>query len=589
MNFNVFACVVLRGLVCLLVGLSLGMVPTGAWAQSAADAALRQAEQIARDRQMQDRQRQFEQDKRTHRPPQGLDVSAPDREVGTPHGACLGIRTIEVTGVRLLKPSRIRDVASRFEGRCLGLSEMNALLKEITFLYLKNGYVTSRAFLKEQDLSDGTLEVVVVEGTLAAIVMDGDPSARQIAMAFPGLVGRPLNLRDLEQGLEQMNRLGSNAATMALDAGEEPGTSVVQIARNSGRWWHASLGFDTLGSSSTGVYQSRIDLGFDDLLGLNDQWNFSYQRSMDDHPLSFTQVPSSDTYMGSVSIPYGYWTLLLDANLSEYSSDIPGPVGDIDTAGFSQSISARLSRVLHRDQVSMTSLSGRLKWKRTKNFILGNQVDVSSRDLAILTLEFIHSRRLWDGQLMVIASYHQGLNIFGAFDDGQAPAGSPKGQFTVFNGSISYFKPFKIAHLSASYQGRVTGQYTPHLLFSSEQVAYGGYSTVRGVRESAVFGNNGIMVTNEIAIQLPEIENAELKTLFGSIEVYGGIDFGHVFRQNRFGIEGGSLAGVTVGLRSRGGRVSFEVAWSDIIASSRSLGPAVSKSGLVYGRVSIAL
>ncbi|NKC14519.1 MAG: hypothetical protein GKR94_20755 [Gammaproteobacteria bacterium] len=388
-----------------------------AQAQSATDDAARQAEQIERDRAADERQRQLERSRLDNRPPGGANVAPPRREVAAPDEACIEVNTISLSGVALLQARAVNGVVSEFEGQWLGLSDLNNLLKQLTFLYVEKGYITSRALLPEQDLADGLLEIVVVEGQLESIVMDGEPDTNRsrIDTAFPAMVGKPVNLRDIEQGLEQLNRLRSNHATVELEGGQKPGSSVLQVRRNKSENWYGTVGFDNSGASSTGKYQSRVDLGFEDVLRLNEQWNFSYQRSMDRHPLYFDDVPSSDTYTSSFSVPYGYWAFAVDGLWSEYNSQIVGAVSDIDTSGLSLSVSASVSRVVHRDQISITSLSGKLKWKRTENFILGNRIDVSSRDLSIGTLELVHSRQLWNGQLVAFAGYKSGSGYRGGF------------------------------------------------------------------------------------------------------------------------------------------------------------------------------
>ena len=66
--------------------------------------------------------------------------------------------TWEVIRERLLKP---------YIGQCLGVSQLNELLKVITDYYLGKGRVTSRAYLPQQDLSTGHLQVLVVEGKVS--------------------------------------------------------------------------------------------------------------------------------------------------------------------------------------------------------------------------------------------------------------------------------------------------------------------------------------------------------------------------------------------------------------------------------------
>ena len=221
------------------------------------------------------------------------------------------------------------------------------------------------------------------------------------------------------------------------------------------------------------------------------------------------------------------------------------------------------------------------------SFILGSRVDVSSRDLSVGSLELGNSRQLWNGQLVATVSYNQGLDIWGAFDDDTAPVGSPKGQFRSVNGSVSYFKPFKLGDLTASYNGQISGQYTPDLLFGSEQVAYGGYSTVRGLRESVVFGNRGIMTRNEFALRLPQSKSQQLTKIFGAPEVYTAIDFGHVFSEGTYRIKGGNLLGAAMGLRSQYKNLSVDISWSDIVFASNHFNEAIRSSGIFYARANV--
>ena len=72
-----------------------------------------------------------------------------------------------------------------------------------------------RAYLPQQDLSGGRLEIVVIEGKVSAIeVEDGDQQSISLGNVAPFIEGKALNLRDLEQALDQINRLASNSATV---------------------------------------------------------------------------------------------------------------------------------------------------------------------------------------------------------------------------------------------------------------------------------------------------------------------------------------------------------------------------------------
>lgn len=156
---------------------------------------------------------------------------------------CFTIHTIELKGADSLSAADRDALLKPFIDQCLGVSQLNALLKAITDHYLGRGLVTSRAYLPQQDLSSGHLQVPVVEGRLEGVRPDQGSglSERELAMAFPGDVGQRLNLREIEQMADQLNRLLSNKAQMELTPGTAVGGSEVLVRNTSQKPWRASL------------------------------------------------------------------------------------------------------------------------------------------------------------------------------------------------------------------------------------------------------------------------------------------------------------------------------------------------------------
>ncbi|WP_164711245.1 ShlB/FhaC/HecB family hemolysin secretion/activation protein, partial [Pseudomonas viridiflava] len=93
--------------------------------------------------------------------------------------------------------------------------------------YIEKGLVTTRAYLPQQDLSKGDLQVLVIEGKLENLrgAADSGLSARELAMTFPGQEGTMVNLREIEQMVDQLNRLPSNQTQMELTPGKAVGGS----------------------------------------------------------------------------------------------------------------------------------------------------------------------------------------------------------------------------------------------------------------------------------------------------------------------------------------------------------------------------
>lgn len=122
-------------------------------------------------------------------------------ETSASQGPCFFISRIELSGATLLSLSAKKRLTAPWLNQCLDIARLNTLTNAVSDWYISRGYITSRAFLTEQDLSGGVLHLVVLEGKLQQIRLEGVP-ARTLKMTFPGLEGNILNLRDIEQGME---------------------------------------------------------------------------------------------------------------------------------------------------------------------------------------------------------------------------------------------------------------------------------------------------------------------------------------------------------------------------------------------------
>ncbi|MBC8731248.1 ShlB/FhaC/HecB family hemolysin secretion/activation protein, partial [Paraburkholderia sp. UCT2] len=116
-----------------------------------------------------------------------------------------------------------------YREQCIGKAGLDTLTKGLQQAILGRGYITTRVLLPEQDLSTGTLKFALVPGVLRTIRF-ADPATRGTwKTAFPAREGDMLNLRDLEQGLEQMKRVSSQDVDMKIEPTDVPGESDVVV------------------------------------------------------------------------------------------------------------------------------------------------------------------------------------------------------------------------------------------------------------------------------------------------------------------------------------------------------------------------
>ena len=504
--------------------------------------------------------------------PAQAEAQQPAASGGQKAGPCFAITHVEVEGVKQFSATAIDTVTAPYANRCVGVGEINSLLRDLTHLYLNKGFVTSRVYVPAQDIA-GTkvLRLVAVEGTLSDIYINGKPAPGSgvLATAFPGMKGHITNLRDIEQGLDQINRLSSNNAKTAMLPGKTDGTSILNIENKPDHPWHLSFGNSNLGQEQTGYSKSSATVGYDNLFGINDQWNFSYEHSGPDYPWRNDGVGKSNSYSGNVSVPYGYWTLSLNGSWYGYDSSVPGNFGTLQTSGNSKQVGIGADRVLFRDKDSITTLNTGLTYKETNNFLLGSKIEVGSRKYTAGDLGISHSRRMLGGLWVFDLSYSQGLNLFDAVAPGDAGAGDADPRFSKFSGTITVTRPFQVSEQRFEINSIVTGQYSPDNLFGAEQISLGGYSSVRGTRETMLYGNNGFFVRNDLVWRTqPFAENAELAKILGEFRPYVGLDYGRIARQARDQIAGGDMLGWTVGAKLAGGNVNFDMGYSDVFGGT---------------------
>ena len=260
--------------------------------------------------------------------PQASVIAAEPELVGDV-GGCAAVRSVAIKGMTRYGQAVFAADLAKLSGDCVLIKDINAVLRSITNRYVGDGYVTSRAVIGPQDLQSGVLEIIVIEGQLDAISSPASDKARgyskrELGVAFPGTKagnkGRQLNLRDLEQGVDQLARLGSAEPDIDITPAELPGSSTLVVRRKRiDSPLRASFAANNDGSANTGRIQGTATLDIDSPLGIADFWSLYYSRDLENR-----QGRGSRGYGAFVSIPYGYTTLTLSGGRYSFKSILQG-------------------------------------------------------------------------------------------------------------------------------------------------------------------------------------------------------------------------------------------------------------------------
>jgi hemolysin activation/secretion protein len=475
---------------------------------------------------------------------------------------CFPIQDIELKGADSLPASDRERLLKPYIGQCLGVSQLNELLKAITDYYIDKGLVTSRAYLPQQDLSKGHLQVLVVEGKLESLkgADNSKLSERELAMAFPGKNGDLLNLREIEQAIDQLNRLPSNQAQMELAPGDAVGGSSVLVKNNPQKPWRASLSRNNDGQKSTGEQQWGTGLEWDNPLGLADQLILrGGHDAISDHQ------KTSKNAMFYYNLPWGWWNFSYSYNQSDYRSVAQGDGFDFKQSGDSQNHQLRAERVIHRDALSKTSINVGLSHLRTNNYIEDSRLAVSSNRLSELQLGINHGRRMGSAYVNIDLGVQNGIGAFDAQRDDQHRdrfgnlTATP--DYRKYTATISYLQPFTLWGESFSFTSLATGQRSEDVLFSPQRMSLGGSSSIRGFKDQQLTGDSGGYWRNDLRWSRP-VAWGWMRPVFAEYGASVGYDQG-VIRNDRYNGEvHGRVSSNSLELFARGQYVSTSVTFA---------------------------
>lgn len=524
------------------------------------EAAQRESQRII----LQEQQRQqleFERVNPRPKAPSDPQESEPEGDEPRTQTPCFNVNKLVIDGITLWKPERLNAFVKPYIGQCISANQINQILKDITNQYVEEGYSTTRAYLPEQDLSSGELHILVLEGVVNEIKLEG--SNVNLDTAFPHKAGKPFNLRDFEQGIDQIKRLLSNAGvTMDIVPSEKPGYSDVVIKNQASKRWHLGLATDNTGNESTGYYQSSVSLGLDNLLRLNDFINITARANPDINQ----DEKMSKTYSGLLTLPYGPWTLTLNGSRFEYASIIQSNITTFQSTGNSEIYTGRLDRVVFRDQTKKWTIAGSLTSKVNHNYLNDTLIETSSRKLSMLDIDSNFGWRIGSGVFTFDLGYTRGLKLWNALEDESGlPSEAPRAQFDKYKYGASVYWPFMLGSREFSMQSSLVGQYARDVLYGTEQILIGGPFSVRGFRKSSISGDTGFFVRNELSTSY------SLQSWFGDAFPYGvirpfvALDYGHI--NNKFDADGGDLSGVSAGVNLFVGKFSLQTSYSQSVGS----------------------
>lgn len=450
-------------------------------------------------------------------------------------------------------------------GRCLGAEGIGVVMARVQNAVVARGFVTTRILASPQDLKGGILTLTVVPGRIRAIRFAPGTSLKAIARnAVPARRGDLLNLRDIEQALENFRRMPTVEADIQItpaegdDAG--PGDSdLVILWRQRSPPVRFSVSLDDAGGRATGKLQGAATLSLDSPLSWNDLFYINAG-----HDLFNASGKGTRGYTTHYSVPWGYWILSTTISGYRYHQTVAGYRQNYVYGGTSNNAEMRLSRLVYRDASRKTSLYGRSWMRRSNNFIDDTEIEVQRRRVGGWELGLTHREYLNESALDAGLAWRRGTGAFKAMAAPEEDFGEGTSRMKVITADVQLMVPFLMGSQRARYIGSWRAQWERTPLVPQDRFSIGGRYTVRGFDgELTLMGERGWVWRNEIGLLLGAGQ-----------ELYFGADYGHVSGPSTRWLPGRNLAGSVMGLR--GGAAGF--GW-DLFAGTPLSRPRGFRSG----------
>lgn len=469
---------------------------------------------------------------------------------------CFPLHAIRLTGEQVgavpwLQDAAGLDAAGQDLRRapCVGAKGVEVILARMQHALVARGFITSRVMVAPQNLQNGVLEIAFVPGVLRDVRFSPDsPGDASILSALPPRRGALLQLRDIEQGLENLKRVPTADADIQIVPAEgaevAPGQSDLLISYRQANPFRLNLALDDGGTKSTGKLQGAATLSWDNPLLRNDLIYLSLGRGIRNGDRRGTENVAVH-----YSVPIDYWLLGLTASSNRYHQSVAGAYEDFAYSGESNQLDAKLSRVIYRNAWSRTTAGVRAFHRASSNYIDDTEIDVQRRQTSGYELSLAQRSYLgaavFEGQL----AFKRGTGAFGAMRAPEELWDEGTSRMKLYVLDLGLTRPFALAGTRLRFSTAWHGQWNGTKLTPQDRIGIGGRYTVRGFDgESTLLAERGRYWRNEIGMPL-----------HASAEAFLALDTGRVSGPSAQYLVGRSLAGAAIGLRGAGKGISYEV------------------------------
>lgn len=386
-----------------------------------------------------------------------------------------------------LDNNELKKIKNQVVGQCLGMNGLKKAAVLFQDYYINAGYITTRVEIPTQDLSTKKLKLTVVPGRISEIVVAGNDISKWI---LPFSDGDILNIRDLEQGLENIQRTPEVDVKINILPGSENGSSKVVINTQRKKKWSLRASYNNFGDQSTG---SELIGGTSYLYNVTGLSDFFYLAGTGSQTGGYKNV---STYY---SVPFGYYDLSLYYSKSKSHQGIDIGAYTFDYIGKTEYFSLKGNRMLYRNVNSKLSASAELIRRKYDYTLGGTELVLQKRDMGNVRLGVNYKRNFTGAALDSTVTWQRFTKAFGGTDTPDMRTGTVSKESQIVNLNVNYVKWLTMLPVNAYYELNFGAQYSPDNLTLQDQFTIGDSWSVRGFQNSdGIYGNKGFFLQNTL-------------------------------------------------------------------------------------------
>ncbi|MEH2416054.1 ShlB/FhaC/HecB family hemolysin secretion/activation protein [Nostoc sp.] len=488
------------------------------------------------------------------------------------------VERFEVVGSTVFSAKELAQATAEFTKRPISLAEVYQARSKITDLYIKNGYITSGAYIPPQTIQSGVVKIQVVEGKLEDIQVTGTRrlNPNYVRSRLGIATSPPLNRQRLLEALQllQLNPLIQNVSA-ELSAGSQSGVSLLEVKISEAKTFSSQIVLDNGRSPSVGSFRRGLRLNEANLLGLGDGLSLGY-----------TNTDGSNSFDATYTLPLNPRNGTLTFNYGTTSSNVIEPDFrslDIESASHYYELTFRQPIVQTPTQEFAVGLTASrresdVSWRLQREFgVSPSELSPGSDEQGRTKVSALRFFQEWTSRnsrevIALRSQFSLGIDVLNPTIN-QNP---PDSRFFAWQGQAQWARLLAPETLLLL---RLNTQLASRTLLPLEQFGLGGQESIRGYRQDYLLTDNGTFVSAEVQVpilRLPQIDS--------TLQVIPFVDFGVGWNSsNTENPDHNTLAAVGLGLRwSQGDRFTVRLDWGIPLISVDSNERTLQEKGLYF-------